>query len=516
MVQAGVEQQIADSAWASYQHQFGGNAARAEQTADDVDFELAADAVGDRRALTPMDAARAALAVPRLGAAARVLRGQGERGLRRDPAPDRRQPVRRGGVRAGRRRLPARRRARRARPGRAAVRGRARRRPGRFAHGFRRELDAFVEALPFALPPIVYVMTDLGESTIEQWAANPALDDERFDFARFDVGGDGVLQLRRRGVALDRLANPLVVIANYVFDSIPADAFAISDGELQECLVTVEGADVASMQLAFSRGPGTDVRRPRPRRPARALPDDAGRHRGHAPARRDRVRAAAAGTGRRPPPAARGGQDPRHRGVARAPLGARAQRPRRQLLADGQLPRPRLVRRTPRRRRARTAATGTCPSTSSPSCSAPRRAVTPRPAWRTPTRSTASAPRTCPSSPKASSASPPQLSLAELVALLRLSGWDAFTLLGVAGQLREQAAEADPAAQDGLREALAKTYERHFPVPGEDDLPFTIGLILFELEDYEDAIDFFEASLEQHGPDEATLRNIDICESQLR
>ena len=38
MVTAGVEQQIADSAWGSYQHQFGGNAARAEQTADDVDF----------------------------------------------------------------------------------------------------------------------------------------------------------------------------------------------------------------------------------------------------------------------------------------------------------------------------------------------------------------------------------------------------------------------------------------------------------------------------------------------
>ena len=299
-----------------------------------------------------MDAARAALAVPRLGAAARVLRGQGERGLRRDPAPDRRQPVRRRGVRAGGRRLPA----RLARGGLdldeplyVVELGAG---PGRFAHGFRRELDAFVEALPFALPPIVYVMTDLGESTIEQWAANPALDDERFDFARFDVGGDGVLQLRRRGVALDRLANPLVVIANYVFDSIPADAFAISDGGLQECLVTVKGADVASMQLAFARGPARTYGRPRPRRPARALPDDAGRHRGHAPARRDRVRAAAAGTGRRPPPAARGGQDPRHRGVARAPLRARAQRPRRQLLADGQLPRPRLVRRTPRRRSA--------------------------------------------------------------------------------------------------------------------------------------------------------------------
>jgi FMN reductase len=39
MVRAGVEQQIADRAWSGYQHQFAGNARRAERTADDVDFD---------------------------------------------------------------------------------------------------------------------------------------------------------------------------------------------------------------------------------------------------------------------------------------------------------------------------------------------------------------------------------------------------------------------------------------------------------------------------------------------
>ena len=39
MVRAGVEQQIADDAWAGYQHQFAGNATRAERTAGDVDFD---------------------------------------------------------------------------------------------------------------------------------------------------------------------------------------------------------------------------------------------------------------------------------------------------------------------------------------------------------------------------------------------------------------------------------------------------------------------------------------------
>jgi FMN reductase len=38
VVHAGIEQRIADRAWSGYQHQFAGNATRAEQTAADIDF----------------------------------------------------------------------------------------------------------------------------------------------------------------------------------------------------------------------------------------------------------------------------------------------------------------------------------------------------------------------------------------------------------------------------------------------------------------------------------------------
>ncbi|WP_051879113.1 CE1759 family FMN reductase [Streptomyces sp. NRRL B-24720] len=38
LLRSGVGRSIADSAWTGYQHQFGGNATRAEHTADDVDF----------------------------------------------------------------------------------------------------------------------------------------------------------------------------------------------------------------------------------------------------------------------------------------------------------------------------------------------------------------------------------------------------------------------------------------------------------------------------------------------
>jgi FMN reductase len=52
MVRAGVEQHVAEDAWSSYQHEFDGNATRAERTAADLDFDspLMRLAAGGRQA----------------------------------------------------------------------------------------------------------------------------------------------------------------------------------------------------------------------------------------------------------------------------------------------------------------------------------------------------------------------------------------------------------------------------------------------------------------------------------
>ena len=59
MVRAGVEQQVADHAWSSYQHEFGGNASRADRTAGDLDFDspLMRLAAGGRTTPPERDAA---------------------------------------------------------------------------------------------------------------------------------------------------------------------------------------------------------------------------------------------------------------------------------------------------------------------------------------------------------------------------------------------------------------------------------------------------------------------------
>lgn len=51
LLRAGVGRSIADNAWSGYQHQFGGNATRAERSVDDVDFttDLMRLATGGRR-----------------------------------------------------------------------------------------------------------------------------------------------------------------------------------------------------------------------------------------------------------------------------------------------------------------------------------------------------------------------------------------------------------------------------------------------------------------------------------
>lgn len=90
-----------------------------------------------------------------------------------------------------------------------------------------------------------YVMTDLPERNLEFWLSHPRLqpflDEGLLDVARFDAEHDEQLVLRRSGTVLGpgTLANPLALVANYFFDSIPQDAFTLRDGVLHECLVSV-------------------------------------------------------------------------------------------------------------------------------------------------------------------------------------------------------------------------------------------------------------------------------------
>lgn len=113
---------------------------------------------------------------------------------------------------------------------------------GKFSCLFLRKITVLFQAKKIAPQTIRYCLADCSENLIAEWRANRYL-------AEFVATGILEFKLvRAEGVHAEKVhaeeeltpqANaPLVVIANYVFDSLPHDAFIIADGNISEALVT--------------------------------------------------------------------------------------------------------------------------------------------------------------------------------------------------------------------------------------------------------------------------------------
>jgi tetratricopeptide (TPR) repeat protein len=106
---------------------------------------------------------------------------------------------------------------------------------GKFCYLFLRHLSARLRAQNIPPETISYCMTDCSESLLETWRENSYL----AEFLQ-----SGMLQLERleAGTEADskflNAHGPLVLIANYVFDSLPQDAFVFEDGRIFETLIT--------------------------------------------------------------------------------------------------------------------------------------------------------------------------------------------------------------------------------------------------------------------------------------
>jgi len=114
-------------------------------------------------------------------------------------------------------------------------------------------------------------MTDFSEKNVDFWrehqSLKPLVEEGVLDFALFDGERDEVLKLTKSEdvLAPGTVRNPMGVIANYFFDSIPQDAFFIQGGQLQEGLVTVtsyqQEADLhdpellSRVEISYDRNP---------------------------------------------------------------------------------------------------------------------------------------------------------------------------------------------------------------------------------------------------------------------
>ncbi|MDF2866603.1 MAG: hypothetical protein K0S11_73 [Gammaproteobacteria bacterium] len=95
----------------------------------------------------------------------------------------------------------------------------------------------------------VYVLTDFVDYNINFLQQHVQLqayfEQGILDIAKFDIEQDDQLVLLNSNLTLNRTDNqnnshnPMIVIANYIFDSICHDIFSIKEGQLQEALVTL-------------------------------------------------------------------------------------------------------------------------------------------------------------------------------------------------------------------------------------------------------------------------------------
>jgi len=119
---------------------------------------------------------------------------------------------------------------------------------GRFAYHFLRAIERRRHLLGEAWPPLRYVLTDVSAPILEGWAAHPWLrpfiEAGQLDIAAFDVEHDRSLALRAGGrtIGPGDLAHPPVVVANYLFDTIPQDVFRLRDGAVWRALPEIAAA----------------------------------------------------------------------------------------------------------------------------------------------------------------------------------------------------------------------------------------------------------------------------------
>lgn len=116
---------------------------------------------------------------------------------------------------------------------------------GRLAYHFLHQFYPRWQQLALADWSIKFVMTDFVPQIVDFWQTHerfqPWVEAGLLDFALFDVMEKRPLTLHNANITLtpDQVRNPLILIANYFFDSIPQDSFVIEDGQLCQNLLTL-------------------------------------------------------------------------------------------------------------------------------------------------------------------------------------------------------------------------------------------------------------------------------------
>jgi tetratricopeptide (TPR) repeat protein len=104
-----------------------------------------------------------------------------------------------------------------------------------------------------------------------------------------------------------------------------------------------------------------------------------------------------------------------------------------------------------------------------------------------------------------------EMSVPQILALLRLSRWDPTTLVRLFPVLARQIRSA-VAERNDLRNAVLLTWANHFPIsPSDNVLAFYCGVILLELRFFEEGLSLFKQSQDVLGRSATTSYNLGLC-----
>lgn len=95
--------------------------------------------------------------------------------------------------------------------------------------------------------------------------------------------------------------------------------------------------------------------------------------------------------------------------------------------------------------------------------------------------------------------------------LLRMSGWDPEVLYELSEPLADQAEDASEDVQRVVQRACSRVWDNHFHIGGDQDVAFELGRIHYRMDSYLGALAYYQVSLDLHGDDRLNYHNMGLC-----
>ena len=108
------------------------------------------------------------------------------------------------------------------------------------------------------------------------------------------------------------------------------------------------------------------------------------------------------------------------------------------------------------------------------------------------------------------------LNLEQLLAYLRLCNWDHQNFLGCFPPLLEKAKTSSQVERQELYQVAQQVWDTYYPIGEQQDLAYALAILLYNINYYAEALNYFQISLERYGPHENTHTNIARCQVALQ